>query len=106
MPAREVTAHVYHPAPALDDASPCQLALLAAHLAWHHSCPFFRAEMGLADIAGAVVDRDWYFVEEEEIPFLRRRGKMRFYAIKLPKFLSGVVKAVARLFTRQRTSSK
>ncbi len=31
---------------------------------------------------------------------------MRFYAIKLPKFLSGVVKAVARLFTRQRTSSK
>ncbi|MFO7262794.1 MAG: stage V sporulation protein M [Bacillaceae bacterium G1] len=31
---------------------------------------------------------------------------MRFYAIKLPKFLSGVVKAIARLFTKQRTIGK
>ncbi|OUM87713.1 MAG: stage V sporulation protein M [Bacillus thermozeamaize] len=27
---------------------------------------------------------------------------MRFYAIKLPKFLSGMVKIVVRMFSRQR----
>lgn len=89
---------------ALGDPPPFKLAVMAANRDWIYPCPFISSRMGVDYDYRSRFDfyRD-YPKKAEVIPFEKKGGgRMRFYAIKLPRFLSGMVKVVAKLFSRQR----